>query len=256
MNLEIESKIIAQIHSLGRELETNTQDGEFSEEKLATMTGLLHQLEFSQDENLQKLARIKDHLYPTMSLRHFSNFLIPLERWLDRNLSDDHFLVSELDQNLRPQTTRPIYFILDNLRSAFNVGSIFRLADCVGATEIILCGYTATPENSAVQKTSMNTSELVRYRHCDRIEDALTEFKSKGIQIIALETADHAVSLYHKPMTGPCAFVVGNERFGIDRKILSMVDEVRSIPVFGTKNSLNVANALSIAAFEWSRQNS
>ena len=74
-------------------------------------------------------------------------------------------------------------------------------------------------------------------------------------RIIALETARNCKSIYESPLHGPTAFVIGNERFGLDHSTLSSVDEVRNIPMFGIKNSLNVAQATAVAAFEWSRQN-
>jgi 23S rRNA (guanosine2251-2'-O)-methyltransferase len=147
-----------------------------------------------------------------------------------------------------------LVFVLDHLRSGFNVGSLFRLADCVGAEKIWLVGYTATPEQKAVQDTALGTSAWVPWQHHDDLLTVIRELQAEGYKVIALETAECAQSLFAQSLPDKLAFVVGNERFGLGPESLAFVDEVRSIPMQGLKNSLNVASALSVAAFEWGRQ--
>lgn len=250
-----EIRLLQKVQSLALDIERSSQDAAFSEPHLAQLSALLHQFQFSQEEPLQKLSLIPDHLHPQMSLQHFLNFMVPIERLIDRNLRDDHFLITTQDKSEKPVPSRPLYFVLDNLRSAFNVGSIFRLGECVGVQCIYLGGYTPNTENPSLQKTSMSTTQFVNSKAFSKTTQALLELKKQGVKIIALETSSTAVGLYEKPLVGPTAFVVGNERFGLDTSLLQLCDEIRKIPMFGIKNSLNVSNALTAAAFEWSRQN-
>ncbi|GIL17370.1 MAG: hypothetical protein BroJett040_11210 [Oligoflexia bacterium] len=256
---KLEIELLQKIHSLALKIEKESKDQDFNEALLSQLTSLLFELRFSKNPDLERLAELPDHLHPQMTLRHFVNFMIPIERLLDRNLQDDQFLISTEDQIQNQSQTQqqkfPLFFVLDNIRSAFNVGSVFRLADCVGASEIILCGYTVGPENEALKKTSMSATQFVKSRHCETVKEAIEILRNQGIFVIGLETGSKALPLYQGTLKGPTAFVVGNERFGLDRSTLNLVDEVRKIPVFGVKNSLNVSNSLAIAAYEWSRQN-
>lgn len=251
-----EIQVLKKAHDLAHSIEKQSKDSDFSESALFELSGLLKSLETSEFETAQKLAEIPDHFFPTMTLKHFSNFIVPLERALDRNLRDDQFVVT--DQDKKPiqalASKVPLYFVLDNMRSAFNVGSIFRLADCVGATEILLCGYTATPENETLQKTSLGSWQNTKWQNFAGIKEAFAYLESLKVQIVALETAENSKNLYEMHLTQPTAFVVGNERFGLDRETLLISHKVASLPVWGQKNSLNVSNALSIAAYEWRRQ--
>jgi tRNA G18 (ribose-2'-O)-methylase SpoU len=255
-----EIQVLKKAHDLALGIERNSKDSDFSESALFELSGLLKSLEISEFAAAQKLAEIPDHFFPTMTLKHFSNFIVPLERALDRNLRDDQFVVTDTDRNPPELTAKktlekvPLYFVLDNLRSAFNVGSIFRLADCAGASEILLCGYTATPKNETLQKTSLGSWQNTKWQSFAHIKNAFAYLESLKVQIIALETAENAKNLYQMNFSQPTAFVVGNERFGLDRETLSCSHAVASLPAWGQKNSLNVSNALSIAAYEWRRQ--
>lgn len=250
-----ELSILKSCYQLMREMEQNSQNGgEFQEGDLFRLAGLLRSFALSASPELEKLSLIPEHLHPQMSLRHFLNFLVPIERLVGRNLSDDSFLVTSQDKVQTPKNKVPLYFVLENIRSAFNVGSIFRLADCLAAEKIFLCGYTATPENEALEKTSLGTLPNTTWLHFDHLNEALQNLKKENIQIFALETAEKSKSLFATTFQGPTALVVGNERFGLEASALQMCDGVISIPTYGVKNSLNVSNALSIAAYEWRRQ--
>ncbi len=154
---------------------------------------------------------------------------------------------SALDKN-------PVTAILDNLRSAFNVGSIFRTADAARIEEIICCGYTAHPPHLKLEKTALGTDKLVKNSHIDSTLDAIKHVKKKGVAVIALETAEEAVKYTNFHYPKPCAIVVGNEALGISPEAMNEVDAVIQIPVYGFKNSINVASAFSVAIFEILRQ--
>ena len=224
---------------------------QFLEEFIHCFRGFLE----SPDPLVNRQAQLAHHLHAKMSLRHFLNFLIPLERLVDRSLTDPDFFVTTQDQKKQSNSTNPLTIVLDNLRSAFNVGAIFRTAETLNAQQILICGYTPDPESIAVQKTAMGTEKLVKWERFENVTKALQTLQSQQIKIVGLETTPQAISLFKKPLPGTCAFVFGNERFGLDQETLLLCDEVRTIPLLGTKNSLNVASAMAIASFEWHRQN-
>lgn len=242
--------VLQKIRLLASEIETVAEDGKFPEKLLADLMLLLGALCMDHRPEYQKLSEIADHLHPGMTVRHFQNFMIPVERTIGQNLREDQFLVTRSDRKT-PLEKFPLVFVLENLRSAFNVGSIFRLADGVGVSEIHLCGYTPKPD----QKTSLGAGDVVDTGQWHSLQECVAFLKSQGYAVWALETATHATSLFDwRPAAGPTALIAGNERFGLEEQVLRQVDGVLELPMSGIKNSLNVSNALSAAAFEWKRQ--
>ena len=148
----------------------------------------------------------------------------------------------------------PVILLLHNIRSMWNVGSMFRTADAAGIEKIILSGYTATPPRKEIDKTALGAQETVRWEyHSDPLE-ALSAMKKSGLRIYGLEITEGS-----RPYTSldPCVFplclVVGNEVDGLENEVLALCDEVLEIPQYGTKHSLNVAVAAGIALFEMVR---
>lgn len=252
-----ELAILKKCYEQARAIEKKGLRAESSElgQELFLLSGLLRTFEQSENLSLRKLSEIPEHFFPGMSLKHFTNFIIPIERALGRELSDDQFVILDQDRSITPSASAPLMLVLDNIRSAFNVGSIFRLGDCLKVEKIHLCGYTPTPEQEILQKTALGAQAHVAFESHADIKTAIAKIKTLGTyQLIALETAKNAVPLYELNLTKPCAFIVGNERFGLESDVLDKCDAVASIPTYGIKNSLNVAMALSIAAYEWNRQ--
>lgn len=209
----------------------------------------------AEAEPLRRLAGGSAHLHDEVSLAHFYAALVPFERLSNRALRDDEFLVQEGDSPNKAVERVPLKLIVENLRSAFNVGALFRTAECLGVSEIWLCGYTPGPEDEKTMRTAMGTSAMVPWRRVDRARTACEQLRQEGYTIVALETAANAVSLSDIRFAAtPVAFVLGNERFGIEGDTLQAVDSVCRIPVRGIKNSMNVGVAFGIAAFEWLRQ--
>lgn len=257
--------LLERIHRTARRIERQAQDENFPEKLLEELVADLRLAGESEDLQLRRLAGIADHLHPEMSLRHFVNFMIPVERLVSRSLKDGDFLIRREDAN-HPTATRdrpnlrirnlegaPI-FILENLRSGFNVGSIFRLADAVGARAVFLAGYTPSPGQPAVAQAALGAEKSVPSKQFFSTKEALEEARALGYRIVALETCERSQGLYETHLPAKIAWLVGNERFGLEAEILSLCDEVRSIPQAGMKNSLNVAVALGVAAFEGRRQ--
>lgn len=146
----------------------------------------------------------------------------------------------------------PMEILLDNIRSAYNVGAILRSADGVGVTHAHICGITPPPIHPKVQKTGLFDSECIPWtQHWNAVE-AVTEAKTRGAFICCLETQEGSLPLFSigkDTFRFPVLLVAGNEVSGVDPGILEISDLVIHIPMFGSKNSLNVSSAFSIAAY-------
>lgn len=143
-----------------------------------------------------------------------------------------------------------VLVILDNLRSAFNVGSIFRSSECLGLQAIWLCGVSATPDNPALQKTARDTAKLVSWRYFPQTITAIEAAKAAGYSVYALETTENARSVFTAEFAPALALVVGNESLGIAEEVLLSCDHHIALPVLGWKNSLNVGVAFAICAYQ------
>lgn len=202
-----------------------------------------------------RLQHLQFRIDQDVSLRELMNISVPLERFLDLSIRDENIIdVKQGDMQSSPRLSHPLFFVLDHLRSAFNVGSLFRTADCLGVQHIYLVGYTPTPEDRGVLKTAMGAESSVSWSshmHLQEVKDILDQ---KNVPLVAMETVKSAQSLIDFRAPEKMAWLVGNERFGLSQKALNMADLSVAIPMFGKKNSLNVANSLSIASFEVVRQ--
>jgi tRNA G18 (ribose-2'-O)-methylase SpoU len=148
----------------------------------------------------------------------------------------------------------PVSVILDNLRSAFNVGSIYRTADAARIASVLPCGYTAHPPHFKLEKTALGSEKLVNSEYHRHTLDAVRAMKQRGVYTIALETADNVPYYSDVEYPRPVCLVVGNEALGVSREVLAECDAVVQIPLFGFKNSLNVSNAFAVVLFEILRQ--
>ena len=169
------------------------------------------------------------------------------------------YQVRSRDSELPPEefvrlARRPIHIVLDNLRSAFNVGAIFRLADAVRATAVIPCGYTAHPPHQKLEQTALGTTGSVPWRWFETTTGAIAVMKRENIQVIALETVTGAIPFNRFSYRFPVAVVLGNEALGVSQEVLRLCDGFVEIPVFGYKNSLNVATAAAVVLYELLRQ--
>ncbi|NTU45545.1 MAG: RNA methyltransferase [Chlorobiaceae bacterium] len=148
----------------------------------------------------------------------------------------------------------PIYLMLHNIRSMWNVGSMFRTADAAGIEKMILSGYTATPPRKEIDKTALGAQDSVTWEYQADPLVALLELKRAGVKICGLEITEGSRPYSAlTPGDFPLCLVVGNEVDGLENEVLELCDEVLEIPQFGTKHSLNVAVASGIALFEFVR---
>ncbi len=150
---------------------------------------------------------------------------------------------------------REVYLILDNIRSNFNVGSLFRIADCAGVSKVFLCGYTPAPldkfgrENKELKKVSLGGDEFLLWEKVFSVSRLLTKMKKQGIKIVSLEQSEDSIDYKKFKPKYPLALIVGNEVDGVSKKILKISDEKIEIPMSGKKESLNVAVATAVALF-------
>ncbi len=148
----------------------------------------------------------------------------------------------------------PAVIVLDRLRSAFNVGNIFRLAEALRAEKIVACGYTAIPPNPKLAKTARGCDELVACEHCQDVTIAALQLKEAGYAVYIVETAEGASSIWAAAFKFPAAFIFGNEALGVAPAVLELCDGIVELPCFGRKNSLNVGNCAAVVLYEAARQ--
>lgn len=136
----------------------------------------------------------------------------------------------------------PIVVVLDSIRSALNVGSIFRTSDAFAIEKIIICGISATPPNRDITKTAIGATESVNWTYQQDIKAAVSELKNQGYKIVGIEQTDVSVMLNEfTDFGGKIALIFGNEVDGISECILNDLDYCIEIPQYGTKHSLNVS---------------
>lgn len=147
--------------------------------------------------------------------------------------------------------TNPVYIIVDNVLDTYNVGAIFRLADAVAATEIILCGETETPPNTRIKKASINTTEWVKWTYVQSASEAIKLLRAKvpEITIYAIEQDSKSRPFTDLTYKKPLAFIVGNESTGVASDALRLADHIVEIPLWGVNKSLNVMVSLGIVLY-------
>ncbi len=144
----------------------------------------------------------------------------------------------------------PVHVVLDNLRSAYNVGSIFRTSDAGAVEHIHLCGMSAHPPHKKLEKTALGAFEYVPWTYHERTTDALEALGENGLLRVAVEVTENSASVMDFEWPSPVAIVFGNEVTGINDRVLQACDATVRIPMHGYKNSMNVATAFGIVLYE------
>jgi 23S rRNA (guanosine2251-2'-O)-methyltransferase len=141
--------------------------------------------------------------------------------------------------------------LLDNIRSAWNVGSMLRSADGAGVRKVHLCGVSSTPDNPKVWKTALGAERSLPWQFAPDGVELARELKSQGLRLWALEGGPRAESLFEAPdqAGSPIVLVAGNELSGVDPEIVELCERVVCLPMQGVKGSLNVAVAFGIAVY-------
>jgi len=142
-----------------------------------------------------------------------------------------------------------VVLVLDNIRSLYNVGSMFRTADGFGVKRIYLCGITGTPEQHGVQKVALGAEKSVPWEHAGRTWAVVERLKQAGYAAVGLEKCAGAVDLAAFKPKFPLALIVGNEVNGLSPALRRRLDAVVQIPMAGVKQSFNVAVACALALY-------
>jgi len=146
-----------------------------------------------------------------------------------------------------------IVVVLDNVRSAHNVGSAFRTADAFKADKIWLCGICAVPPSAEIHKSALGAEDSVPWEHCDDTMSVVDQLKNEGYIIIGIEQTENSVSLEKFiPEKGKkYALIFGNEVDGVKQSVIDECDFSLEIPQFGTKHSLNVSVSVGVILWQF-----
>jgi len=146
------------------------------------------------------------------------------------------------------------YVICENVRSIYNVGSIFRTGDGLGVDKIFLGGFTGPGDHPRINKTALGAEQVIPWEHRRQTWRMVDKLKDQGVQIVGLELTKTSTDIRKFKPKFPLALIVGNEVKGVSRKLLNRCDEVVHIPMIGIKESFNVASSFAIAAWEIQRK--
>lgn len=159
-------------------------------------------------------------------------------------------LARQKQAGARLQGRGRVVLVLDDVRSLWNVGSMFRSADCLGTAHLYLCGITGIPPHRDIHRTALGAEDSVPWSYHPHPFEALDALRAAGARIVALERTADAVALRSVAWEGPIGLVVGNEEGGVAPEVLAACDVSCDIEMRGTKNSLNVAVACGIALYQ------
>jgi 23S rRNA (guanosine2251-2'-O)-methyltransferase len=251
IHIDAESLHVAAIESI-RDA-TNGYDGRYGKSAIRTYRAFLYPNDVrsssSDDRNLVAAA--------ARCTRHI-DFLLKRHKSHQAEFVRHHDLATTT-----PGVTFPLVLLLDNLRSAFNVGSLFRTADAAGCSLLITTGITPHPGGSGHEKlvkSALGAQHYVTSRHFSTTRDAVEFVRNNlpGYHLIGMETTEQSMCYadldYQKVGATGIVLVLGNEVTGLDTEIMPMLDAMVEIPMFGTKNSLNVAACAPIVMYEILRQ--
>jgi 23S rRNA (guanosine2251-2'-O)-methyltransferase len=158
-------------------------------------------------------------------------------------------------EEFKEQPKTPLVIMLDNVRSALNVGSAFRTADAFAIKSIVLCGISAQPPHREISKTALGAHQSVDWEYFEETTAAIEAYKKQGYKIYAIEQAFESTSLqdFQWPQ-GPIAIIMGNEVEGVSQKVMDLVDGCIEIPQYGTKHSFNISVSIGIVLWELFRK--
>ena len=153
-----------------------------------------------------------------------------------------------------PPGRMPVYALLDNVRSVWNVGSMFRTADAVALAGMYLTGMTATPPRADMEKTALGATRSVPWDYWRDPAAACRRLRTDGVRVVVLEQTGRSVDWERADWSFPLCFVVGHEVQGVGPEILDLADEIVEIPMAGVKQSLNVAVSFGVLVYEIRRR--
>lgn len=151
----------------------------------------------------------------------------------------------------------PLIVVLDDIRSLYNVGSVFRCGDAFRIQAVYLCGITACPPNAEIHKTALGGEDSVDWKYFEKTEDAIDELHKNGVFVYSIEQVEGSTKLQNLSLSPSdnttYAIVMGNEVKGVKQTVVDMSDGCLEIPQFGTKHSLNVSTTAGIVIWEFAK---
>ena len=154
-------------------------------------------------------------------------------------------------ENFKTSKKTPIVVVLDNVRSALNVGSVFRTSDAFRVEKIYLCGITATPPNKEIRKSALGATESVEWEKVEDTESVIKKLKSNGYHICAIEQTENSTMLNDFILPEKLITVVfGHEVNGIQQSVVALCNQCIEIPQIGTKHSLNISVSVGIVIWD------
>jgi len=155
-------------------------------------------------------------------------------------------------EEFRRSEKTPIIAVLENIRSAYNVGSVFRTADAFLLEAVYLTGYSPVPPHKEIRKTALGAEDSVSFRHFANAAEAIEDLKANGYKVYAVEQSTHSISLEALSVsnTEKIAFVFGNEVTGVELTTIQQCGGCIEIPQLGMKHSLNIATAAGVVLWE------
>ena len=162
---------------------------------------------------------------------------------------------SELERisvdNFKSSKKTPIIIVLDNVRSALNVGSAFRTSDAFRIEKIYLCGITSTPPNKEIRKSALGATDSVSWEYSDKTEELILKLQKDGYLICAVEQVENSVMLNDFQSTEkPLVVIFGNEVNGVQQSVINLCDACIEIPQIGTKHSLNISVSIGVVIWD------
>ncbi len=155
----------------------------------------------------------------------------------------------------------PLTIVLDDVRSMYNVGSVFRTADAFRVEAIYLCGITACPPHPEIHKTALGAEDTVEWRHFATTMEAVEHLKANRHEVFSIEQCEGSTLLQDIKLrqlepgkTEGFAIIMGNEVKGVKQEVVNASDGCIEIPQYGTKHSLNVSTTAGIVIWEFARQ--
>jgi 23S rRNA (guanosine2251-2'-O)-methyltransferase len=254
---------LQRILKLGSQLERQLNDGralpvaehELFQHRLESVTHLV------PEELAQSIRELQKIFLQRQDARSLVALLAPLERLAQASIKDGDWLpvISNQDRPTTRHTGGALVFVLDNLRSAYNVGSIIRTADALGVQSVYCCGYTPNASHSLVQKAALGAQGSVQVLpHNEHqtlsVTEVMTQLHEAGYTLVAMETSPQARSLFQIQLPQKTALVFGNERFGLSPQTVAACHQLCEVPMQGVKNSLNVAVTAAVVGYEYLRQ--
>ena len=172
-----------------------------------------------------------------------------------RKLSMEELGRKSVDEFKQSHKT-PVIIVLENIRSAYNVGSVFRTSDAFLVEAIFIIGYSAKPPHKEIKKTALGAEETVDWKHFNSSAEAIDELRTKNFNIYAAEQAEGSYKLnaIHIEPEEKIAVIFGNEVTGVEQSTMHLCDGCIEIPQLGTKHSLNIATAVGVVLWELVRR--